>query len=126
LSVTASGVGPFSYQWLRNGANLAGATNSTYSILAAQPLNSGSYQVVVANPVAFVVSAPAAVVVQSGNSSAQTVNNDNFTNRIRINPLLGPVLGNNQNATSEPGEPLHDGKPGASPFGTPGRRVLPA
>jgi len=112
LSVTASGVGPFSYQWLRNGANLAGATNSTYSILAAQPLNSGSYQVVVANPVAFVVSAPAAVVVQSGNSSAQTVNNDNFTNRIRINPLLGPVLGNNQNATSEPGEPLHDGKPG--------------
>ncbi|MGD0412501.1 MAG: immunoglobulin domain-containing protein [Verrucomicrobiota bacterium] len=112
LNMAASGDGPFTYQWLRNGANLPGATNSTYSILAAQPLNSGSYQVVVANSLAFVESAPAALVVQSGNSSAQTVNNDLFANRIRINPLLGPVLGNNQNATSEPGEPLHDGKPG--------------
>ena len=45
LSVTASGDGPFSYQWLRNGANIPGATNSTYSILAAQPLNSGICQV---------------------------------------------------------------------------------
>jgi hypothetical protein len=113
LSVAAGGDGPFSYQWLLNGAGIPGATNSTYTILAAQPLNSGSFQVVVANPVAFVQSAPAVVLVQSGNSSVQAVNNDNFANRISINPLLGPVLGNNQNATFETGEPrLIAGKPG--------------
>jgi|GEM_PF-3501317 len=29
LSATASGVGPFSYQWLRNGVSVVGATNAT-------------------------------------------------------------------------------------------------
>ena len=112
LSVAASGDGPFNYQWRLNGAGIPGATNSTYSILAAQPLNSGSYQVVVGNAVAFAQSAPAVVQVQSGNGAVPAANNDYFSNRISINPLLGPVLGNNQNATSEPGEPKHDGKPG--------------
>ena len=112
LSVAASGDGPFNYQWLLNGAGIPGATNSTYSILAAQPLNSGSFQVVVGNAVAFVESAPAVVLVLSGNGALPAGNNDNFSNRISINPLLGPVEGNNQSATSEPGEPRHDGKPG--------------
>ncbi len=31
FSVTAGGTGPFSYQWLRNGAAIAGATASTYT-----------------------------------------------------------------------------------------------
>ena len=65
---------------------------------------------VVGNAVDFVQSAPAVVLVQSGSGAVQSA--DNFSNRISINPLLGPVMGNNQNATSEPGEPLHDGKPG--------------
>ena len=96
-----------------NGTPITGETNRIYSILAAQPLNSGSYQVVVGNAAAFVASSNAAVVVQSGSSAAQAVNNDYFSNRISINPLLGPVLGNNQNATFETGEPLLvAGKPG--------------
>ena len=100
------------WQWLLNGSAIDGATNNTYSILAAQPLNSGSYQVVVGNAVAFVDSAPALVQILSGSGAAPAATNDNFANRISINPLLGPVLGNNQNATSEPNEPQHDGKPG--------------
>jgi hypothetical protein len=69
-----------------------------YEIAGAQPLNSGNYQVVVANATAFVESAGAAVQVQPGTGPLRSP--DNFTNRIRINPLLGPVLGNNANASA--------------------------
>jgi hypothetical protein len=113
LRVAANGTGPFNWQWLLNGALISGATNSTYSILAAQPLNSGSYQVVVGNSTAFVKSAPAAVMVQAGNGTVQTA--DNFADRIAINPLLGPVYGNNANATAESGEPSYNGNPNIQP-----------
>lgn len=48
LSVTASGVG-LSYQWLKNGNVLIGATTSTLAINSAQSLDSGAYSVVVSN-----------------------------------------------------------------------------
>ncbi|MGA2176288.1 MAG: immunoglobulin domain-containing protein [Verrucomicrobiota bacterium] len=109
LSVGASGAEPFSYQWTLNGTGIAGATNSTYVITNAQPLSSGNYYAIVANSVGLTNSALATVVVTNvgGYQSA-----DNFSNRISINPLVSPVIGNNLNATREPGEPLHDGKPG--------------
>jgi len=50
LSVTASGAGPFTYQWRRDGTNLAGATGATLVLNAAQPGDSGYYSVVVTNP----------------------------------------------------------------------------
>jgi hypothetical protein len=37
---------------------------------------------------------------------------DNFANRVTISGLNGLVRGQNRGATSEPGEPLHAGKPG--------------
>ena len=45
LSATASGVGPFSYQWLRNGVPVAGATSSTLVTTLF-----GSYAVTATNP----------------------------------------------------------------------------
>jgi hypothetical protein len=74
-------------------------------------MDSGAYQVVVANPVALARSAVAQVSVQTVSGISETTNNY-FSNRISINPLLGPVLGNNQNAFNEPGDPEADGKPG--------------
>ena len=44
FAVTASGNG-LTYQWLRNGAALAGATRSTYALAAAQTANAGVYGV---------------------------------------------------------------------------------
>ncbi len=119
LSVGAGGTGPFTYQWTQNGSHIGGATNSSYVLTNAQPLNSGNYYAIVANSVGVTNSAVATVVVT--NSAAfvlttvgglQVPGNDNFSNRISINPLVGPVIGENTNATSEPGEPMHDGKPG--------------
>ena len=49
LSVTASGYGTLSYQWRKDGVNIAGATGSSYSIASVQSTNAGSYAVVVSN-----------------------------------------------------------------------------
>ena len=55
---------PF-YQWQRNGTNLAGATNATYTIGALQYSQVGSYGVVVSNLVGSVTNAIALVNAQS-------------------------------------------------------------
>ena len=50
FTVTATGTGPaLSYQWSTKGVPIPGATNSTYSIAATSPTNTGSYSVVVSN-----------------------------------------------------------------------------
>jgi alpha-tubulin suppressor-like RCC1 family protein len=49
FTVSASGTAPLSYQWLFNGANLAGATGSALALASVQPTDLGSYSVVVTN-----------------------------------------------------------------------------
>lgn len=49
FTVVAGGTPPLSYQWQFNGANVAGATNSSLAISNAQPANGGNYIVVVTN-----------------------------------------------------------------------------
>jgi large repetitive protein len=64
LSVTPAGNAPFSYQWRKEGADIAGATNATYTFSGALATNdSGSYTVVVTNTLGGVTSAPASVAV---------------------------------------------------------------
>ena len=53
LTVSASGVGLLTYQWMRDGVSIAGATSAT---LATQGLQSGTYTVVVSNGFASVTS----------------------------------------------------------------------
>ena len=56
FAVVASGTAPLSYQWRRNGVNIPGATNSTYTIGGTTTPNAGSYSVVVSNVVGSVTS----------------------------------------------------------------------
>jgi len=49
FSVSATGPGPLSYQWKFNGTNISGATGSVLSLANVQPINAGSYQVIVTN-----------------------------------------------------------------------------
>ena len=64
FSVTASGTGPFSYQWRFNAANLSGATDSSYSKSNVQSTDAGSYTVVVTNVAGSVTSGAAVLTVR--------------------------------------------------------------
>jgi hypothetical protein len=112
LTVGATGSAPLNYQWLLNGTGIDGATNPSFVIPVAQPLNSGDYQVIVGNPVSFAESPIAVVSVSVAGELNESA--DSFSNRISIDPLVGPVFGNNTdaNATPQAGAPqLIAGKP---------------
>ena len=59
FSVTATGVAPLGYQWRFNTAAVSGATGSAYALTNVQLSNTGSYSVVVTNPMGSVTSAAA-------------------------------------------------------------------
>jgi CotH kinase protein/Lamin Tail Domain/Bacterial Ig domain/Calx-beta domain/Immunoglobulin domain len=78
LSVTASGTAPFTYQWRFNGAGLAGATGSTYSLPAVAYTNGGFYSVVVLNAVGSAISQPVELIVRPRILSPQMLPNGDF------------------------------------------------
>ncbi|GDY21366.1 hypothetical protein LBMAG56_27130 [Verrucomicrobiota bacterium] len=59
FSVTATGAGPFTYQWLRNTVPLPDATNSTLTLTAVTRASSGNYAVQVTGPGGASTSVPA-------------------------------------------------------------------
>ena len=72
LSVSATGTGPFAYQWLFNGSAINGATNSVMTLNNFLPNHAGLYSVIVRNTAGSVTSAPATLtlipVLQVGQS----------------------------------------------------------
>jgi hypothetical protein len=66
FSVTASGTAPMSYQWRKNGANIAGATASSYTTPATTTADSGStFSVVVSNSAGSATSNNATLTVNA-------------------------------------------------------------
>jgi glucose/arabinose dehydrogenase len=64
FSVTATGEAPLSYQWQRNGVNIAGATSATYALAAAGLVDNGAlFDVVVSNAIGSATSGLTALVV---------------------------------------------------------------
>src|SRR5207249_3408170 len=60
FAVAASGTAPLSYQWQKNGVNIAGATLSSYTTPATATSDSGAtFSVVVTNTAGTVTSAAA-------------------------------------------------------------------
>jgi hypothetical protein len=60
----ASGSAPLTYQWRRNGANIAGATSSSYQLSPTAGADSGAtFDVVVTNAAGSVTSTPATLTV---------------------------------------------------------------
>src|SRR4030095_15581128 len=50
FTVSATGTAPLSYQWRKDGNNIAGANAATYTIPAAHASDEGLYSAVVTNP----------------------------------------------------------------------------
>jgi hypothetical protein len=66
FSVTAGGTAPLSYQWQKNGANIAGATSASYTTPVTTTSDNGaSFRVVVSNTAGNVTSAAATLTVTS-------------------------------------------------------------
>lgn len=63
FSVSVSGSAPFTYQWRKNGTNIAGATSPTLGLNNVQPQQAGSYSVAVTNAAGTVTSANANLTV---------------------------------------------------------------
>jgi len=63
LSVTASGTGPFSYQWNFNGKIISGATNASITLANLHPNQSGDYTVTITTPYGNITSDAASVNV---------------------------------------------------------------
>ena len=59
FSVSPHGIGPFTYQWRRNGSNLTGQTNSSLVLSNVQSADALPYDVVVGYPGGSVTSTPA-------------------------------------------------------------------
>ncbi len=66
FSVAASSASGLSYQWRRNGTNIAGATGTTFDIAAAGIGNAGDYDCVVSGDCGAATSAMATLVVDVG------------------------------------------------------------
>jgi hypothetical protein len=66
FTVVAAGTAPLAYQWQKNGANIAGATSTSYTTPATATSDSGStFAVVVSNTAGTVTSAAATLTVNA-------------------------------------------------------------
>jgi alpha-tubulin suppressor-like RCC1 family protein len=72
FTVVAAGY-PLNYQWRKDGVDLTGATNASYTLASAQTNQAGSYTVVVGNHLASVMSAPPAVLTVNPVAAPGTV-----------------------------------------------------
>ncbi len=65
FAVTASGTPTPTYQWLKAGVNIAGATSATYSIASAAASDAGTYTAVATNSAGSATSAAAILTVNA-------------------------------------------------------------
>jgi hypothetical protein len=66
FSVTATGTAPLSYQWQKNGANIAGATSASYTTPATTASDNGAtFRVLVSNTAGTATSAAATLTVSA-------------------------------------------------------------
>ena len=86
LTVTGLGTAPLSYQWRRNGTNLAGATLTSISFTGAQASQAGSYDVVVSNSIGTVVSATAVLSLNLAVADAFNPGASDFVDAFAIQP----------------------------------------
>lgn len=108
LLSAATGSAPLQYSWQHNGMSLPGQNAATLTLTNLQNSDAGTYRVTVTNEQGSATSAAANLrVVRT--ALAMT---DDFSLTIGSLAFTGLGQASNTLATSEAGEPPHDGKPG--------------
>jgi outer membrane protein assembly factor BamB len=72
LNVVVSGEGPFTYQWSKDGAPIAGATAATYRVTSVTAATAGTYAVTIKDPQRTLTTAPALIRVEPLNAGRLT------------------------------------------------------
>ena len=82
FSVVAAGTAPLTYQWLKNNANISGATSASYTTPATvSDDNSATFRVVVTNSVTTITSHPATLMVNSASVGSRASRRNRPTRR---------------------------------------------
>jgi len=63
FAVTADGTAPITYQWLKNGEKITGATSANYTVSSVTTDDTGGYQVLISNPAGDQISQTASLRV---------------------------------------------------------------
>jgi hypothetical protein len=93
FSVSATGTGAVTYQWLKNGVAIAGATSSSYTTPATIAGDTGSiFTVTVTDSTGSVTSAPATLTVQSSASLAGSLHPSAATPPYNSSVFLVPTF----------------------------------
>jgi glucose/arabinose dehydrogenase len=84
FTVAASGTAPLRYQWQRNGANISGATSTTYTLQSTVPADNGStFRAVVSNDFGSATSNVATLTVLSNNAPTGSISSPTAGTRYR-------------------------------------------
>jgi hypothetical protein len=95
FTVVAAGTAPLSYQWQKNGVNVAGATSASYTSPATTTSDSGAtFDVVVSNTVGTVTSSAATLTVNPAPAPGIQTNptSINFANGVVGTSLSQPLI----------------------------------
>jgi hypothetical protein len=72
LNVVATGDGPFSYQWSKDGTPIAGATAATYTVPNVTDATAGDYTVTITDAESTITTPPARITVEASHQGRLT------------------------------------------------------
>src|SRR5258708_7388572 len=121
FSVVVAGTPPLTYQWQKNGADISGATASSYTTPVTTTADSGEmFRVVVSNAAGSVTSSSATLTVNSGTISSTvdviTYHYDNGRSGMNLNETTLTPANVDSTQFGKKGEFTVDGKVDAQPL----------
>jgi len=121
FSVGAAGAAPLNYQWQKNGADITGATSSSYTTPVTTASDSGEmFRVMISNTAGSVTSNSATLTVTAGTSNSSvdviTYHYDNSRSGLNLNETALTPANVNSTQFGKKGEFAVDGKVDAQPL----------